>query len=86
MFTLAGILSVTLSVLIGIVIRSLLRMCCLRRVYHYQRSGPEVPLQVPRGNRGSAEPMGPIIAEGDPDPHDQPPPTYEEAAAANVQS
>jgi len=47
MFTLASLLAFALMVLIGIVLRFLIKMCCLeRRISHfYQRPNAEIPLK-----------------------------------------
>jgi hypothetical protein len=80
MFTLASLLAFALMVLIGIVLRFLIKMCCLeRRISHlYQRSNAEIPLQTLANGGGLDQP---IVANGVNGVLEQPPPSYDEAAA-----
>jgi hypothetical protein len=73
-------------ILIGIVLRFLIKMCCLeRRISHfYQRSNAEIPLQT-LANGGCLD--QPVVANGANGVNgvngvlEQPPPSYDEAAA-----
>ena len=83
MFTLASLLAFALMILIGIVLRFLIKMCCLeRRISHfYQRSNAEIPLQT-LANGGCLD--QPVVANGANGVNgvlEQPPPSYDEAAA-----